>query len=116
MSGDFERCDHGKTAAYCPDCAAETITAAVAVTAPTRSIGPGTVARRPGDCMCCGFRFPAGELIQWVDDGDRILGWCVVAHLTPKTEPLLKHDVACDRSYCTPTCPIQTVPHPERIH
>lgn len=114
MSSDFERCDHGSIGAYCPDCQAETIAAAQAVATPTRSIGKVISAGHAGDCACCGFRFPADTQIQWVDDGDRILGWVVVEHLLPKTEPLLKHDISCERGYCHPSCPIQSTPHPER--
>ena len=113
MSNDFERCDHGKTAAYCPDCHAETAEAATPA-APARTPGKVISASHPGDCAHCGFRFDRGTLIEYVDDGDRILGWVVAEHLVPKPEPLLRHDIACDRSYCTPTCPIQSVPHPER--
>lgn len=105
MSGDFERCEHGVTGAYCPDCAR----------AARPHLGHAIIAGRAGDCQCCGFRFPAGTSILWVDDGDRILGWVAERHLTRvNTEPLLRHDVSCDRTYCHPSCPIQAVPHPER--
>lgn len=78
MSSDFERCEHGLTAAYCPDCIAE-IRAASSV--PTGRV-PGRVitTSHAGDCQCCGFRYPAGTTVVWVDDGDAILGWVAIGH------------------------------------
>ncbi|HMM95344.1 hypothetical protein [Phycicoccus sp.] len=81
MSAEFERCEHGGTAAYCPDCIAESRAVHDTTMIDRPVIGATITAQYAGDCACCGFRYPEGTRIVYVDDGDMVLGWVGEKHL-----------------------------------
>lgn len=106
-----ERCDHGQTAEHCADCleATRELAAQLGTILPpadtTPVIGTPAIARFAQDCACCGFRYPEGTEIIYMDDGGVVLGWVATAHLTPPTERP-KHHLLCDPGWCHPQCPI----------